>query len=160
MNAIRAFAKGLSAACDHAAGWLLAILVVLNGVSVYMRYVAVDSISWSEEAIRYIAIWITFLGSVAASWADEHLDMNLFGEVENATFQAWHKSLLHVLNVVFCVVLTWQGLIYCQLNGAQTAPTTGLPMIWIYSSIAFGGAALTFIHLVKAADSLLSRTRT
>ena len=67
MNAIRAFAKGLSAACDHAAGWLLAILVVLNGVSVYMRYVAVDSISWSEEAIRYIAIWITFLGSGSAA---------------------------------------------------------------------------------------------
>lgn len=156
MNAIRALAKAVSAACDHAAGWLLLVLVGLNGASVFMRYVMGDSISWSEEGIRYIAVWITFLGSVAASWHDEHLDMNLFAEFGGAAFQAFHRCLLHLLNVGFSAIVAWQGWIYCALNGAQTAPTTGLPMIYVYGAIALGGALLTFVHLVKAADAALA----
>jgi TRAP-type C4-dicarboxylate transport system permease small subunit len=159
VSGLRALARGLSAACDHAAGWLLLALVLLNGASVFMRYVVGDSISWSEEGIRYLAVWITFLGSVAASWHDEHLDMNLFSELDWPVFQACHRCSLHLLNLAFSAVVAWQGWIYCGLNGAQTAPTTGLPMIYIYAAIALGGALLTFVHLVKAVDSALSVRR-
>ena len=50
-------------AADHAAGWLLLSICLLNLAAVVMRYVFRDSISWSEEGIRYLAVWMTFLGS-------------------------------------------------------------------------------------------------
>ena len=79
MSSFRAFVRSIVIAFDHAIGWLLAAAVVLNGVSVFMRYVMLDSISWSEEAIIYVSVWITFLGSVSASWFEEHLDMRSEG---------------------------------------------------------------------------------
>jgi TRAP-type C4-dicarboxylate transport system permease small subunit len=160
MDTLRNAVGKLAALCDHVAGWLLLALVVVNGASVFMRYVMNDSISWSEESIRYLAIWIAFLGSTAASWHDEHLDMNLFAEFGGAGFQSVHRFFLHLLNTAFAVVLAWQGWIYCTLNGAQTAPTSGLPMIYVYGAIALGGILLTIVHITKAADCLLSRRRT
>jgi TRAP-type C4-dicarboxylate transport system permease small subunit len=159
MEKLRSAVGRVAAVCDHASGWLLLALVVVNGASVFMRYVMNDSISWSEEAIRYLAIWIAFLGSTAASWHDEHLDMNLFADFGGTVFRSTHRFFLHMLNTAFAVVLAWQGWIYCTLNGAQTAPTSGLPMIYVYGAIAVGGILLTVVHLTKAADCLLSRRR-
>jgi TRAP-type C4-dicarboxylate transport system permease small subunit len=156
MGQIRTLVRLAASACDHAVGWLLLALVAINGASVFMRYVVGDSISWSEEAIRYLAIWITFLGSAAASWNDEHLDMNLFAEAGGPVFRAAQRAVLHLLNTAFAGVLAWQGWIYCVLNGMQTAPTTGLPMIYVYGAIALGGFLLVAVHLVKAADALLA----
>jgi len=157
LERLRKLVGASAIACDHAVGWLLAALVLINGAGVFMRYVVGDSLSWSEEAIRYLAIWIAFLGSVAASWSDEHMDMNPFADFGGPTFQAWHQCLIHLLNTAFAVVVAWQGVVYCILNGAQTAPTSGVPMVYVYGAIAAGGALLTMIHLVKAADALLVR---
>jgi len=139
-------------AADHAAGWLLLSICLLNLAAVVMRYVFRDSISWSEEGIRYLAVWMTFLGSAAASWLDEHLDMNLFTGIAHARFQAWHQAGLQALTAAFGVVVCWQGVVYVKLNGMQTAPTTGLQMFWIYSAVWVGGLLLTLVALVKFVD--------
>ncbi len=137
---------------DQTAGWLLLAICVLNIAAVFMRYVMLNSISWSEEAIRYMAVWMTFLGVASASWLDEHMDMNLFDKIPNETFQKFHRAFLHGLAVIFGAIVLWQGSIYVKLNGMQTAPTTGLAMAWIYSAIPIGGALVVLVSLVKIYD--------
>ena len=153
MKALRSGVRALARLADLIAGIALATIVVVNLLAVFMRYVMLDSISWSEEAIRYLAIWMTFLGAASASWLDEHMDMNLFAGLSNVRFQAWHKASLQVLTLAFGVLVCWQGVVYVKLNGMQTAPTTGLPMFWIYSAIAFGGLLLALVALVKMLDA-------
>jgi TRAP-type C4-dicarboxylate transport system permease small subunit len=159
MTVFRDFLRPLIRWADQASGLLLLSICVLNLLAVVMRYGFRDSIAWSEEGIRYLAIWMTFLGSASASWLDEHMDMNLFGGIASARFQSWHKAFLQALTVVFGVVVTWQGVIYVQLNGMQTAPTTGLHMFWIYSAIAIGGGLLTLVALVKMIDAFVPPPR-
>jgi len=137
---------------DAVSGLLLATIVGVNLVAVFMRYVMLDSISWSEEGIRYIAVWMTFMGATAASWLDEHMDMNMFADFGGPTFQSWHRGLLHALTAVFSGFVLWQGVVYCWLNGRQTAPTSGVMMIWIYSALAVGGGLLLIVSLVKIYD--------
>ncbi len=154
MGGFRAALRRVIVIADYASGWLLMAAIAVNAAAIFMRYVMNDSISWSEEAIRYIGVWITFLGAAAASWADEHMDMNMLGEFGGATFQRWHKILLQALAFTFGAFVAWQGVRYCILSGAQTAPTTGLPMLYIYSAIAVGGALIALVALVKIADQL------
>jgi TRAP-type C4-dicarboxylate transport system permease small subunit len=139
-------------ALDHAIGWLLVAAVVLNGAAVFMRYVMLDSISWSEEGIRYLAVWITFLGGVTAAWMDEHLDMDVFGDFGGPWFRKLHRSSLQALAALFGAFVTWQGAIYCLKNGMQTAPATGIRMIWVYGAIPIGGLLLLIVSLVKIYD--------
>lgn len=155
MKALRDLIRTLVRAADHASGWLLLSICVLNLVAVFMRYGLRDSISWSEEAIRYLSVWMTFMGAAAASWLDEHMDMNMFADFGGALFQSWHRAVLHTLTAVFGAFVLWQGTIYCILNGRQTAPTTGMMMIYIYSALAVGGALLTIVSLMKVYDSFV-----
>jgi TRAP-type C4-dicarboxylate transport system permease small subunit len=152
MNRVRSAVRALALALDHMIGWILIALVVLNGASVFMRYVMNDSISWSEEGIRYLACWITFLGGVSAAWMDEHLDMNLLEGFGGPLFQAAQRASLQFLAFVFGAIVAWQGTIYCIKSGMQTAPTTGLLMIFVYGSIPIGGFCLALVSLVKVYD--------
>jgi TRAP-type C4-dicarboxylate transport system permease small subunit len=152
MRAVRAGVRGIVRAVDAAAGMLLVVIVGLNLAAVFMRYVVFSPFSWSEEAIRYLAVWMTFMGATAASWLDEHMDMNMFADFGGPTFQSWHRGLLHALTAVFSGFVLWQGTIYCWLNGRQTAPTSGVMMIWIYGALAVGGALLLIVSLVKIYD--------
>ena len=138
--------------CDAASGYLLLAICVLNCVAVFQRYVMLDAISWSEEAIRYLAIWMTFFGAAAASWLDEHMDMNLLADYGNPYFQKWHKASLQLLTAIFGVIVLWQGVIYVKLNGMQTSPSLGLPMVYVYSGIAVGGLLTLLISIVKIYD--------
>jgi TRAP-type C4-dicarboxylate transport system permease small subunit len=160
MTTLRLLVRALVRVIDHLAAAILAAVVVLNLAAVFMRYVVLDSISWSEEAIRYLSVWMTFMGAAAASWLDEHMDMNLLADFGGPVFQSWHRGLLHALATVFGGFVCWQGTIYCMLNGRQTAPTTGLMMIWVYGALAIGGALLVIVSLVKLYDSFVPPAET
>ena len=152
MGRIRSGVRAIVMALDHAIGWLLVVAVILNGAAVFMRYVMLDSISWSEEGIRYLAVWITFLGGVTAAWMDEHLDMDVFGDMGAPWFRKLHRSSLQGLAALFGAIVAWQGAIYCIKNGMQTAPATGMKMIWVYGAIPVGGLLLLIVSLVKIYD--------
>lgn len=152
MRGFREAMRQLVRLTDAMSGALLVAICALNLAAVFMRYVMLNSISWSEEAIRYLAVWMTFLGIASVSWLDEHMDMNLFTEFGGAAFQRWHRAVLHALAIVFGGLVLWQGAIYVWLNGRQTAPTTGLQMLYVYSAIGIGGLLILLVSLVKLYD--------
>ncbi len=149
MESLHATARRLAKVADHVVGWLLLATVVLNVAQVFTRYVLNDPLFWTEEAIRYSTIWLTFLGMAAASQYGDHMDMNLFLGVENRRFQAWHQAVLQLLTIAFGVLVVWQGTRYCLLNGMQTSPAAGIKMIWIYSATVIGGVMLLFVSVHK-----------
>lgn len=149
METIHAAARLLAKFADHIVGWLLLATVALNVAQVFTRYVLNDPLFWTEEAIRYSTIWLTFVGMAAASQYGDHMDMNLFLGIENPRFQAIHQVILQALTMVFGVIVVWQGTRYCILNGMQTSPATGIRMIWIYSATVIGGVMLLVITAHK-----------
>ena len=68
MDSLRSLTHRIVVVADWIVGILLGLLVVINAWSVWQRYVMFDSISWSEESIRYLSVWMTFLGAATASW--------------------------------------------------------------------------------------------
>jgi TRAP-type C4-dicarboxylate transport system permease small subunit len=154
VRTFREIVRRLVRLCDHAAGWFLIAICALNLAAVFMRYGVGNSISWSEEGIRYLAIWMTFFGAAVASWYDEHLDMNVFAGWGGDAFQAWHRGVLNVLTAIFAGFVLWQGVDYLRRSGMQTAPTTGIRMYWVYGAIALGGLLLLVISIAKIWDSI------
>ena len=149
MKFIQRAGRSVGILSDHIIGWLLLISVALNIAQVFTRYVMNAPLSWTEEMVRYSTVWLTFVGAAAASLYGDHMDMNLFLDVKNPRFQAFHQAFLQLVIFVFCVLLIWQGTKFCMLNGMQTAPTTGMPMIYVYSAMAIGGVLLAVVTVFK-----------
>ena len=139
---------------DHIIGWLLVISVLINIAQVFTRYVMNAPLFWTDEMIRYATVWLTFVGAAAASLYGDHMDMNLFLGVQSRRFQAWHQAFLHLLVLGFSLLITWEGGRFCLLNGMQTAPATGIPMLAVYGAIFLGGIMLAVVSVHKIIESL------
>lgn len=142
---------------DMLGGLILIAVTVLNLAAVFMRYVMNDSLSWSEEVMRYACIWMTFLAAAAASHHAEHLSLDLMRFRGSQYVQRVHEASLHLLAAVFAASVLWQGIRYCIKNGMQTAPSTGVLMVWVYGAIAVGGALILIAELTKTWDAYTGR---
>ncbi len=149
MKFINRFGRSVGVLSDHIIGWLLLISVLLNIAQVFTRYVMNAPLSWTEEVVRYSTVWLTFVGAAAASLYGDHMDMNLFLDVKSPRFQAFHQAFLQLVIFGFCVLIIVQGVKFCLLNGMQTAPTTGIRMVYVYSSMAIGGVFLAIVTIFK-----------
>ena len=69
---------------DRAADGVLAALgALLTGivlVAVFFRYVLNQSISWSDELVRYLFVWFTLLGAAVTLREREHIRVEYFVE--------------------------------------------------------------------------------
>ena len=158
MKLIHRFGRLAGRFSDHLIAGLLLVSVLLNVTQVFTRYALNDPVFWTEEMVRYSTVWLTFAGAAAASLYGDHMDMNLFVDVKNRRFQAWHQAFLQLIILGFSVLIIWQGSKFCFLNGMQTAPATGLPMIYVYGAIVVGGVLLALVTLHKIATALYPDT--
>jgi TRAP-type C4-dicarboxylate transport system permease small subunit len=138
---------------DLISGLILIAITLINLAAVFMRYVMLDSLSWSEEVMRYGSIWLTFLAAAAVSHRSEHLSLDFFRHRGPPVVQRLHQTSLHLLAAVFAGAVLWQGIQYCLRNGTQTAATTGIQMIWIYGAIVVGGGLMLLAELLRAWDT-------
>lgn len=152
---LRSGVRAVIGAADLAAGLLLIAITAVNLAAVFMRYVMLDSIPWSEEVMRYASIWLTFLGAAAASFRGEHLSLDLMRGFGGPLVRRVHDGLLHLIAAGFAAVVLWQGVVYCIRNGLQTAPTTGMPMLYAYGALAVGGGLLLLAELARLVDAVV-----
>lgn len=112
----------------------LAAMVVLVFGNVVLRYVFNSGITVSEELSRWLFIWITFLGAVAALRENAHLGTDML--VSRLPVKG--KKVCMVLGQVLMLYLTWLFLAgsYKQMliNWDVEAPVTGASMAFFYAS--------------------------
>ena len=83
------------------AGTLMTALVIMN---VILRYVFNSGLSWSEEACRFLFIWVTFLGAILANDASlhgEHMRMDFVVEM----FRGVPRKIVEVIALLLVLVM-------------------------------------------------------
>jgi len=128
----------------------MTVVVCLNIVS---RYFFGYSFSWSEEAARYMMVWMTMIGAAMAvrKWSHFHLAF-LEHKVSSHTCLVLHTiALLVALAIGF--LLIWQGLVWLPITNHQLATALQLPMSWFYAAVPFAGALIVLF----SSEGLLNR---
>lgn len=143
-------------------GTVMTILVIMN---VILRKVFNSGLSWSEEASRFLFIWVTFLGSILANNAalhGEHMRMDFI--VEKLT--GVPRKLVEV--VALLIVLVILGTLF--IGGVevvqQTWPflTSALEIprgaVYLCAPIGFGYMFIQtltkLVNVIKASDHELN----
>jgi len=119
---------------DYLIATLLAIMVVLVFGNVVLRYAFNSGITVSEEMSRWLFVWLTFLGAIAALKEYGHLgtDMLLVKLPPIGQRICLVASNLLMLYVTY---LLFQGsLEQAKINASVEAPVTGLSVAIFYGS--------------------------
>ena len=119
----------------------LLLTTIILFVNVVLRYVFSASTSWAEELIRYLMIWITFIGGSVCVRHSAHIRMDFL-----------LTRAVYLIAAGFCgalIVYSWQ-LVEFTIEMEQTSPAMGVPM-WIPYLAMPLGSALMVLHFVIAA---------
>jgi len=140
-------AELLTVATESIGALLLLAIVVINFLQVFFRYVVLDPLGWTEEAMRYSVVWITFLVAGAALFRGEHMIIDLFAEIVPPRLRRIQSIVVLLAIATFCLVLVVYGWPQALRNARQLSPSAQIPMIVPYMSVVVGG----LLTLVKTA---------
>ena len=145
-------ARGLARITEIAATILLIVVTALNLTQVGGRYLFNTGFPWTEEAMRYLMIWLMMLGSVACIFRLEHMGIEALDSLFDERHAQKVRSALYTIAAIFCLFVLVYGWPLALRNAAQLAPASRIPMIYPYMALPVGA----FLMLVQIALSWLS----
>ena len=121
---------------------ILLVVCLLNFTQVGGRYALGTSLSWAEETMRYIMMWLMMLGSVTAVYRAEHMAVEGFQDIVAPRHRHIARSALYGIGGIFCVLLAYHGWTAAIRNMSQQAAASGMPMIIPYMAIPVGSVMI------------------
>jgi len=134
---------------------MLIFTVALVFGEVVLRYGLNRSLGWAEELLRYVLIWMTFLGSYLAIKSNEHLSIGLFFQWLPQRWQQPLDIVAHLLLLLFLAVFSVLSFQYTLKFSADESTTLEVPMGLIYAILPLGGVLMFY----QAATNRLNRKR-
>jgi TRAP-type transport system small permease protein len=127
--------------------WLLvasvAILIIPVTLQIISRYTAlIPSWIWTEEASRFLFIWMVMLGAMIGIREHSHFEVDVWPELGpkgTAALRLVSDSFV----LVFALVFLWWGIQFARFGWDQLSELAELPMPWIF--IAWPLAGFTWV---------------
>ena len=132
--------------------FLLALLQIL------FRYVLKISAPWTEEAARYLMIWMALLASGLAFRSGEHFNVDFLAN----RLTPRHRTLLshgtNLLSFIFILCIILWGIPFAKLGFFTISPGLQITMFLPYLAVPVGGVIM-LLNLILFASLLFKRSR-
>ncbi|GAE29470.1 TRAP transporter small permease [Halalkalibacter hemicellulosilyticus] len=130
---------------------ILTVILVCGALwQVFSRYVLNDPSVFTEELLRFLLIWVAFLGTTYAFGSNEHLAITF---VKNKLRGKKKKSLQIFIDasiVFFAALILVKGgysITISTLN--QSSPILQIPMGYIYAILPVSGVLIIFYQIIN-----------
>ena len=129
---------------------LMAVMSLLIGLQIFMRYVMGASLSWSEELARYLFIWATYLGIAYAVRMDAHIRVTMVSDLLPLRGRAALRVLTHLIFAAFAGYVMYQGwfMVEKTFRFGQKSASLGIPMGLVYLA-PLTGFGLVVLRLIQ-----------
>lgn len=107
----------------------------------------------SEELSRIFFVWLTFLGAVVVTRQNGHLGVETLVEKLGDRGRTLCMALTDILIILCCAVFFWGTWRQAPIHVNNTAPITGISMIWVYGlgfACSIGIGILSLGRLLRA----------
>jgi TRAP-type C4-dicarboxylate transport system permease small subunit len=137
---------------------LFGLLVILTVVQVASRLIG-SPVQGTDEAVRFLFIWLVFLGIAYGMREKVHIEVDFFANKFGDRFQYGLTLFNHVLMIAYTSVIIYQGFKVTVVMGNQLAPISRIPMSYIFAAIPIGGILLLFYIVLSATETIKERKR-
>ncbi len=123
--------------------FVVTITMLISGIlQIVYRYLLNASLSWSEELMRYLYVWLTMIGASLAVRRKQFVTIEAVYNIINKKSPVAGKILTVVaiiMQVSFFIVLAIYGQQLAAKNMAAESPAMGLSMGIAYLALPLGG---------------------
>lgn len=134
------------------AGLLAAALILF--INVVLRYFFARGLVWAEEAVRYIIIWMVFVGGSAAARQANHINVDVLLNLLPPEARRRGFALVNLMAALFSLGLAAWGYQLAMVIRAsgQITPGMQMPMWLAYLAVPAGAALMSLRFLQVACD--------
>lgn len=127
------------------------IATIVIFVNVILRNFG-ESTSWAEELVRYLFIFITFIGSSVCVRKGAHLGVDVLPDLLPARLNTFIQIVVNVAAILFLCIFTWLSFQVVQFSYSvgQLTPALRLPIVVVYAVILIG----MFLMLIRYIQSI------
>jgi TRAP-type C4-dicarboxylate transport system permease small subunit len=126
---------------------MVAAMVVIVFAQVIFRFVLRASLPWSEEAARYIIVWISMLGAAIGIRRKGHIGVEAVVALLPPVLKKAVTALTTLVASGFFLGMVVYGVKVCRVVAAQESPAMEISMAIPYSSLVVGGALMLLYSL-------------
>jgi C4-dicarboxylate transporter, DctQ subunit len=125
----------------------LIVCSLLLFVNVILRYVFLAPIYWAEEFVRYLMVWMIFIGASQVTLWGGHVAVDIVPRALSKRGNAVLAIIVNVVCILFCLVLAYLSLkqVLRVMRAGQISPALEIPMWIAYLSIPAG----TILMLIR-----------
>ena len=125
---------------------LVSCLTAVTFAQVITRYLLRDPLIWSEEAARYLFVWVSLIGGALALREGSHFGLDLLIR-RMPKFRPILAPIVTIVMVAFLAAVLKTGIDETRLASMQFAMTFPMRMHWAYLALPVG-SGLMLVHLV------------
>ncbi|SEK70421.1 TRAP-type C4-dicarboxylate transport system, small permease component [Roseivivax marinus] len=142
----------------RANGWALILILgampLIVGANIALRYLTGHSLSWADEAARYLMIWMTFVGAGLALRLGAHVAITNLQDALPTTGQKLLRGALVLVLLIFFGFMVSVGIEYAQRMQFQLTPALRIPFLYVYAAMPVG-FSLLIVHLLLIAPQFV-----
>lgn len=130
---------------------MVAVMTLIIIVQVFLRYLFLYSLSWSEEVARYLMIWVSFLGASLALKYGLHIGVEFVVSRLSSRTKRWVSLVAKISMFVFLLYFTVGGFRVSWSVRDQDSPALLFSMFYAYVSAPVGGVFM----MIQLAHSMI-----
>ena len=108
---------------------LLTVMILLAFLQIVLRNFFATGIDWGDSLVRYLVVWVGFIGAAIAVREDKHITIDILSRSISGAGSRIIQSISHLISAVICGVLTWAGIKFTMFDAQMgTTAFMGLPV--------------------------------
>lgn len=129
---------------------LTAVLAAMGFTTVVFRYVLQSSIFWGDEFLRYVMVWLVFLGAALAARHRALITVDIFTQPMPRRTRERVAGAVALASAAFLIYVAAVSVQLVQRSAGTVSASMGLPMERMYLVFPIG-LGLTALNLVREA---------
>lgn len=148
--------KTLKTITKYFLAFLMIAMTVLTAYQIIMRFIVNNPSSWSEEAVRFLFVWASFVAAGIGVQEHIHIGIDVLVGVLPQKLQFLVGLLVEAAVIAFGCWLCYTSVILVMNTNNQFTPALGIPRSWMYAAVVVFSvltvifSAVEFITRIKA----------
>jgi TRAP-type C4-dicarboxylate transport system permease small subunit len=139
---------------------MLSAMILLAFLQIVLRNAFSTGVSWADPLVRYLVLWVGFVGASLAGKEGKHITIEVFSRWFAGQSRRYFRAISNLISTLICGLLTFAGWTFVQ-NEAQMGNISFLEIpVWILQVIipvSFALMTLRFAFSAFAAIAMMDK---
>lgn len=114
---------------------LLAVMVLMAFSQIVLRNFFETGIAWGDSFVRYLVVWVGFIGAALATRESQHISIDVFSRWLPGIGKNINYVIIHLFSCFICGLLTYAAAVFVRNEYRQGSVAFLDHPVWLFQIV-------------------------